>query len=373
MFNLIKNLLSKLDLLERLSKRFKTIGRWLTPKIKRTIYILLILTLLIAVFIFWRQKTQEPDFETTQAAEQTLTETVSASGLVKSEAEVTLKFQASGQLAWVEVKEGDQVKKWQAIAGLDKKQLENSLRQELIDFQKERWDFEQDQETYEESIISSEIRRVLEKNQYDLERTVIDVEAANLAIKYATLISPIDGIVTQVDVPVAGVNITPATAAFVIADPNEMVFQANIDESEIGQIKIKQKANLWLDAYPEEKLEVEVIQIGFSSTTTSGGGTAFPVKVKLPANMEQKYKLGMNGDLEIIVSEKTAVLSIPFEAIRETNGDSYVFVQENQKFKKRAVKTGFSNDVYTQIIDGLNAGETVALSGFKELERQNQQ
>ena len=310
---------------------------------------------------------------------KTLQKIVSASGKVKSEKEIELKFQTSGQLAWVGVKEGDWVKRGQAIAQLDTHELQKKLQKALKDYMKERWDFEQERENYgittdnlDSYTLSNEVRRILEKNQFDLDKAVLDVELKDIALKYATLISPISGIVTHIDTPVSGVNITPATAVFTIADPSSVVFEANIDEVDIGQIKLGQKAIVTLDAYPKNKIETKVEKIGFSSTTTRGGGTAFPVKFTLPENKDLRFKLGMNGDVEIIVEEKKDALTVPSSSVRKRGGKYYVFAIQNGVVRKKEVKIGLETEEEIEILEGLSENEEVVaknISKIKEGER----
>jgi RND family efflux transporter MFP subunit len=316
---------------------------------------------------------------TAKVERKSLQQTVAASGKIRSEKEVELKFQTSGQLAWVKVEEGDFVKQWQAIAGLDQKELQKTLEKYLKDYAKERWDFAQDRETYHVStdnldryILANDARRLLEKNQFDLDKAVLDVELKDLALKYATLLTPIGGIVTRVDTPVAGVNITPATAVFTVADPNEMIFEANVDEIDIGLVREGQKAILTLDAYPEEETEVQVEQISFTATTTRGGGTAFPVKFSLPKNQDLKFKLGMNGDTEIIIQKKEGVLVVPSEAIIQKNGKFYLWVIKEGLAHKQEVKIGLETDLETEILEGVSVQDKViteGTSGIKEGER----
>ncbi|PIU33022.1 hypothetical protein COT04_02275, partial [Candidatus Shapirobacteria bacterium CG07_land_8_20_14_0_80_39_12] len=200
--------------------------------------------IILAIFIIavgWpttKKVTAKPEqnYETAKVQKEDLTDTVSASGTVQAENQVDLKFQTSGLLTWVGVKEGDQVKKWQAIASLDKRELEKNLLKTLRDYNKKRWDFEEiNRVTYKDQIVTDTLKRILEKNQFDLDKAVADVEIKDLAIKLATISSPIEGIVTHIDTPVAGINITPATAVFSIANPDKMKFVANVDEADIGK------------------------------------------------------------------------------------------------------------------------------------------
>lgn len=308
--------------------------------------------------------------EITKVEKKDIKSLVSASGRVEAESQVALKFQTSGKLAWVGVKEGDEVKKWQAIASLDKRELEKDLRKELNDYMDERWDFEQTQEDYRETkerhLVTDAIRRILDKAQWDLENTVIDLEIADLAVKLATIVSPIDGIVTNIASPIAGVNITPATAEFIIAGPSQMKFMANVDEEDIGQIRSGQKVTVALDAYPEEEFEGTVDKIAFASITTKGGGTAFRTSIYLPENTDQRFRVGMNGDAEIIIEEKTDVLSLPLEAVKEENSQTYVEIIENRIIKKVDIEIGLSTDTRVEILSGLSKDQEVITGKKKE-------
>lgn len=330
---------------------------------------------LIGVFFLSRlQAKNKEKIVTAKVKRTTLKKVISASGKVKSEKEIGLKFQTSGKLAWVGVKEGDSVKQWQAIASLDKKELQKKLEKEVNDYMNERWNFEEDRETYhvttddlDKYTLSNTVRRILEKAQFDLNNTVLDVEIAHETQELATLVSPISGIVTHIDIPVAGVNITPATAVFTVADPNQVVFEANVDEVDIGQIKAGQGAILTLDAYPEEEIETKVEKISFTATTTRGGGTAFPVKFTLPENQNLKFKLGMNGDVEIILQEKESVLVVLSEAIIKRGEKYYVFVVKNGVAKKQEIKVGLETETETEILGGVSEGEEIITKNLSEI------
>ena len=342
-------------------------------KIVGTVILVIILAVVFRGQISAKLKPQ-PTYKTAKVERKTIEKTVSASGKIKADEEAVIKFQTSGYLNWVGVKKGDRVKKWQVIATLDKEQLAKELNQELLDYMNERWDFEH--EHHDASQLTKintdwEIKNLYEKYQFDLDRTVLDVEIKNLAIKYASLWSPIDGIVTAIDVPNAGVNITAAGATFTISNPDKLVFSAKVDESDIGSVKPGQKARITLDAYPDEPIESSVAKVEFTSTTTSSGGTAYEVKFGLSQNSEEKYKIGMNGDIEIIQSQQNNVLVVPLEAVREKNGEKFVWLFEKAKPVKKKVKVETETDEYAQIIDGVREGQTVITSDFTNLEKNN--
>lgn len=327
--------------------------------------------LLVAIFTVPKRtisylKGPAEQYKTTKVKKQDLVQAVSASGEIESENQVILKFQTSGKLAWVGVKEGDRVEAWQAIASLDKRKLKKDIETELNDYMKERWDFEQTREDYDittddlsKYTLTNEVRRILEKAQFDLNNVVIDVEIADLTEKLATIVTPISGIVTEIESPIAGVNITPATARFTVANPSLMKFVVNVDESDIGGVRIGQKAIIVLDAYSEEEFEGEITKIAFASITTRGGGTAFPIEITLPENESLRFKVGMNGDAEIITAQESDILTISVEAIIEKKGKTFVQIIEGKKVKEVEVETGIESETKIQIISGLDEGQIV--------------
>lgn len=331
-----------------------------------------IVLLAVVLYLGFGERLREkPEIETTEVKKGRIVKTVSASGEVTAKTQTVLKFQTSGMLAWVGVKEGDRVPKWQAVASLDKKELEKTFQKYANDYLSERWDFEQTQEDYQETkerrLVTDAIQRILDKAQFDLNKAVLDYEIKDLAVKYATIYSPIDGIVTKIDISVAGVNITPAAATFTIADPALVIFKANVDEADIGQVKTGQEGMILLDAYPEEEIESIVEKIDFTATTTRGGGTAFKVEFSLPENVDEKFKLGMNGDVEIILEQKEKALIVPASSIFKRQGKKYVWLVKNEVAVKQEVETGIESNEETEIISGLNEGNLVVKEKVSEI------
>ena len=320
---------------------------------------------LIIGFAGWNRFRPQPieaQYELTTVKREAIRQTVNASGKIESQNQVELKFQTSGYLSWVGVKEGNQVNKWQAIASLDQRELQKTLEKTLRDYSKERNDFEEDlQVTYRDKTLTDTIKRLLEKNQWDLDKTVLDAELKDIALKYSTLISPIAGVVTHIDTPIAGVNITPAAAVFTIADPLKLNFVAEIDEIDIGKLMLDQPAELVLDAFPGETFPLTVNWLDFSSSLDSSGATVYLVKFNL-LNPAAKLRLGMNGEITINVAEKTDVLTVPSSSVTQLKDSSNVQVVINNRVEDRQVNTGIESEDSIEITSGLNDGETVIVA-----------
>ncbi len=255
--------------------------------------------------VFSLKKSQPEIVGQVESAEEEIRPVILA-GTVQAEDQVELRFQTSGRLAWVGVEKGDWVKKGQAIASLDREELKKRFQKEMNDYLKERWDFEQTHDNYQNEkdrfLITDEIKRILEKAQFDLNNAVLDAEISSLAVKYATLTTPIDGIVIDLDQPFSGVNITPAGAKFIIADPGSVYFRAEADEEEVVKIKPGMKGTVLLDAYPDDQFESEVVSVDFaplSGTRT----TSYGVKLVLPENENLRFRMEMGGEVQFDLND----------------------------------------------------------------------
>lgn len=297
---------------------------------------------------------------------QDLVDTLSESGQIDAEEKADLKFQTSGMLAWVGVKEGDKVKKYQAVASLDKRELQNTFNQYMNDYLKERWDFEQAQSDNKDwqtagmtDAARDTVKRTLQKDQFDLNNSVLDVQAKDLALKFATIYTPIAGIVTNVDVPHPGENITPSTATFTIVNPETLYFSASADQTEVTGLSVGQKCKVVLDPFPDQELDATVTKIGFSPISGESG-TVYKLTIGVDFNgLDSKIKMGMTGDVDFTLEEKNNVLAVPEAYITKSGNKYYVTKLVGNLKQKTEVKTGDTINGLTIITSGLNEGDKV--------------
>jgi RND family efflux transporter MFP subunit len=307
---------------------------------------------------------------TAKAERQDFVKSISSSGKTAADKSVELKFQTSGKLSWVGVKEGDTVAAYQAIATLDKREVQKNLEKALRDYSKDRNDFEETwRVTYDgkktTDTLTDTVKRILEKNQWDLELAVLDVELKNLAVEYATLVTPIAGVVTHIDTPYAGINITPATSVFEVSDPTSIIFEANIDEVDINGIALGQMAKISLDAYPDATFSGVISYIALTSELSSGGSTVFPVKITF--DNPEDLRIGLNGDVAIELSREEAALTVPLEAIREDKDGTYVYKKDGNSYVRQPVTTGVRGETEVVVTDGLQEDDTVVTKGFTSI------
>lgn len=294
---------------------------------------------------------------------ENLKEILTLSGEIDASEKATLKFQTSGRLAWVGVKEGDYVKKYQTLASLDQRDIKNRLTKYLNTFSVSRNSFEQtiDDNWNLQYDLSGSIRReaerVLKNNQFSLENAVLDVEYQNLSLEYANLWTPIDGIVTHISVPFAGVNITPAGANFEVVNPKTLFFSVAAEQGDVINLKEGDIGDISFDAYPERKFKATLYYVSFSPKDGETG-TVYELRLKLDDQSEKlSLKLAMTGDVDFLIKQEKNVLSAPSSFIKKDGKGNYVYVGKPDKKVKKYI------DI-TQEIDG----KYVITNGLQEKE-----
>ncbi len=329
---------------------------------------MVLLIFIIVGFVIYKNKTAKANknkVDSYKIKRQDLKEVLTLSGEINAEEKVTLKFQTSGRLAWVGVKEGDFVKKYQTLASLDQRDIKNRLTKYLNTFAVSRNTFEQTKDDnwnlqYDLSgSIRQEAERVLKNNQYNLENAVLDVEYQNLSLEYANLWTPIEGIVTRVSIPFAGVNVTPAGAEFEVVNPQTLYFSVTAEQNDVINLREGMLGKISLDAFPEKIYDGQLYYISFSPKTGETG-TVYEIRVKLDEGaLSLPLKLLMTGDLDFLIKEEKDALSVPSSFIKKDKKGTYVFVGSPTKKTKKYIEISEEIDGKYVIISGLIENEVI--------------
>lgn len=291
----------------------------------------------------------------------TLTGSISATDITQ------VRFQTSGKLAWVGVRVGDRVKKYQSLASLDKNELKKNLEKELNDYRAALHNFNDVQDEYkvtrEKYLVTDGIQRILDRSQFTLNKSVLDYELSELTLKLATIYTPISGVVVAIDQPLAGVNITPATATFTVINPQSIFLKSEIDQEQVTKITVGQPATIKIDSFPDLEIESEITYISF--TPISGeSSTVYEVRFALPLdNQDLSYRLGMDGDALITLEQSANALIIPLEALYQDDQGQYLWLKTDQQLIRQKVTTGIENDTHIQITKGLSLNDQVIIRG----------
>ncbi|MGQ9805378.1 MAG: efflux RND transporter periplasmic adaptor subunit [Chlorobiales bacterium] len=368
---------------------------------------------------------------------------VVATGQIQPVYKVEIKSKASGEVLSLKLNEGDFVKKETVIALIEKtdalatyNQAEADLRVAKATLKQVETNTERSRKLFEQKLISeSEMdaaRLELEQRKAQLIRAQALFDQAKIRLNDCVVRSPIDGIV--LDKPVdegqvimGGLNtVSGGTTIVTIADMSRVHVYANIDEVDVGKIKIGQEAHIVADAFPEETFIGNVLRID-PLAKVEQNVTRFPVVIEVP---NPKYRLlaGMNATVTITVYDNPNALAVPVEALKEEDmtpaergtmgfsargkgnpnlpdsvrkarrqqfqerfatGDSSAFrwSEERQRAKRRLVMIkdstgevtpkpvliGEQTAEYAEVLGGLNEGDEVEITIFSRALMEGQQ
>ncbi|MEE0907042.1 MAG: efflux RND transporter periplasmic adaptor subunit [Muribaculaceae bacterium] len=357
-------------------------------------------------------KKQQVTLETATATKGEIVETVTATGTLESVTQVDVGTQVTGIVSKLFADYNSIVTAGQIIAEIDKTTLESDLKsvnatmesaKQTYEYTKKN--FERDKALHEKQLISDyefETSRkdyLVAKAAYEKSQSDRVKAARNLS--YAEIYSPIDGIVMSREVEVGQTVVSNMSVAnlFVIADLNNMRVVADVDEADIGSVKVGQNASFTVDAYPNDVFNGKVTQVRINPTTTSNVVT-YEVLISTE-NPEHKLIPGLTANITINTKELKDVLTVPIKTLKfqpqefedaeglpvveempqpragadkpkvgDTPKDPVIptedmhrllWVLRDGRLAPTEVEIGLDNGVSIAILNGLNEGDTVAL------------
>lgn len=361
--------------------------------------LIIIVTIVIAVALFFKEKANSSAAYITQAAKQTnLTETITATGQINPISTVNIGSQVSGTISEIYVDYNSEVKKDQLLA-----QIDPALFQATVDKCRANLEVAKAQVKVSENNIvyfkkdlarkkklnASQYASVkdldLAQKEYDnavaqlalqkatVQQAEAQLETAETELRYTRIISPIDGIVVSKEVEVGqtvAASFQTPTLFYVAEDLEKMQIEASVVEADIAKAAVGQKVEFTVDSFPDEIFEGVVTQVRNQAINTSNVVT-YEVIIGVD-NHHLKLKPGMTANVEIITADKQNVLTVPNKALRfyitDDNGetkrykDKGVWVLKNGKPERISVKIGISDDENTEILAGnIKSGDEVII------------
>jgi HlyD family secretion protein len=297
--------------------------RWLI------IAIVLVLAVLVGLFFFRRGKGSGGDQYRSEVVDRgDVTSTVSATGTVSAVITVQVGSQVSGIISKLYADFNSQVKKGQILAELDPTPFAQQVEQRQADVTKSQVDVANTLVTYNRQkrlaaaglIPQSDLDAA--KAAYDGSRASLSLTQAALRqaqtnLGYTKIYSPIEGqvVARQYDLGQTVAASFSAPTLFTIAqDLTKMQVQADVDQSDIGQIKIGEPAHFNVDAYPDQEFRGEISQVRLNATITQNVIT-YPVIIAVP-NPDGKLRPSMTANVTIDVATVKDVLRVPNAALR---------------------------------------------------------
>ncbi|MFA5090003.1 MAG: HlyD family efflux transporter periplasmic adaptor subunit [Candidatus Omnitrophota bacterium] len=174
--------------------------------------------------------------------------------------------------------------------------------------------------------------------------------------KPIALLAPING---EVIVATTQPGQTVSTSDAIIVLSDQLIVRAQVDETDIGKIKLNQKAIISLDAYPDVKINAFVEHIYYESETVNNV-TIYKVDL-VPEKIPEFFRSGMNATIDFNVGGKEGALLVPVEAVHKDKDENYVLLKQEGSVSpvKRVINLGITDDKNYEILSGITASDTI--------------
>jgi len=379
---------------------------------------------------------------TEKAVIKTITQLVSATGKVQPEVEVKIAPEVSGEIVQMPFREGAAVQKGDLLVSIKPDnyrfqvdQAEASLAQtkaaqisSQASLAKAQEDYKRNQDLFDRHLISDSdfttSKTTFESAQADLESAQANIRRSDGSLKQAndmlnktTIYSPIDGTVSsrssEVGERVAATGAYGAVEVMRVADLTNMEVRVNINENDIVNVKVGDKAKVTIDAFPNRKFDAVVKEIGSAAKVTGQGTqdevTNFQVKIRI-LDKDVPLRPGMSANADVATQTSENVVAVPIQSVtvrtregaktiddlasdrektaNEMKGDGsavpvldekkqrlveradreklnrVVFVRTGDTVKMVSVETGIADTAHMEVKSGIKAGDEVVSGSF---------
>ncbi|HEX9305458.1 MAG TPA: efflux RND transporter periplasmic adaptor subunit [Thermoanaerobaculia bacterium] len=395
---------------------------------KKTKIVLGVLGAIVLAFVamgFILRKDKDVARVTTAKVEKIdLVAKVTANGKIQARRKVDLSALVMGQIVNLAAKEGDRVQKGQLLLQIDRAQLAaqtagresalGAMRSDLLaarsNAEQARFDYERARRNWESKILS-EAEYQKTKSAYDtaqanlsatqqrLQESGANLAASRDSLSKTTVSAPIAGVVTYLpvkegEVTVIGTMNNPGTQLLTISDMSEVEAVMMVDETSVPEVKVGQKANLNIDAYPNRTFVGIVTEVGSSpiakndpdllSLTQGSEAINFKVKIRV-TNPPDTIRPGFSVTADILTGRKEGATAIPIQAlvVRDVpkkegkpaaassagrpQTEEGVYLVKNQKLAFEKVVTGLAGELMIEVKSGPKVGEEIVTGPFKVL------
>lgn len=311
---------------------------------------------------------------TSKVARRDLGATVQATGVVKPMvgSEVKVGARTPGKVIELPINVGQQVKEGEVIAKLEQDDLiakvklqEAILAEAKAEMDRVSKDIEREKPLIEKGVVSHQQFDKTTSN-FEMaaarhEKAKAELSYAKAMLSYATIIAPIKGVVASVNT-IQGETVTTGLNAptFIkIIDLDRLEVQAYVDENDIGKVKVGQESIFSVASHPGEEFKGTVTSI-YPSATIQDNVVYYITTVSVD-NSDGKLRPDMTANVIIFLDQRKGVLTVPNKAVQREGARKFVYLIENGSVDRRYVNTGWKDNSYTEILDGLREGNVVAV------------
>ncbi|MBR1569532.1 MAG: efflux RND transporter periplasmic adaptor subunit [Bacteroidales bacterium] len=353
-------------------------------KFGRILLIVLVAAVFIGTFayLFQRSRPKAITYQELTPEMGTIAKSTVVTGKIQPRDEVNVKAQISGIVAELYKQAGDQVKENEVIAKLkvipEMSQLSSAqsrVRLSEVNLKQAQTNYDREKKLFDQQLVSAEsfeqvsqaLNQAKEEHaaaQESLEIIRDGVSSSNKSGSSTLVRSSVSGLILDIPVKVGNTVINSntfndGTTIATVADMNDLIFDGNIDETEVGRLHIGLPVRISVGALQDVHFDAALEYIS-PKATESGGTNLFEIKatVKVPADVT--IRSGYSANAEIELQRVEDVLTIPESALQFDGDETFVYLlQADGTYDKRPVQTGLSDGVKIEIKDGLSLGDKV--------------
>lgn len=386
---------------------------------KKKFWIVMVLFILVVASVatfLSKRSGKEVEVQTERVKRQDIVSIVSASGKIQPKKKVDISASIPGKIVKLSVEEGDTVKKgdfllqidpvpYQAVldnseaalrrarSNLDSarsslKLAEQSWKRKAMMYENQAGLISKDE--YERSRTDYEMQQsAVGSAEHQIEQAIADVNRSKDDLDKTRVIAPMSGVVVrraveEGEVAVIGTMNNAGTVLLTIADLSVMEAELEVDETDIGTVRLGQKAVVTVDAFPGRKFQGEVTEIGNSPIVKATGAeeaTDFKVTITLNAP-GVSLRPGLTADGEVTTATRSRCLTVPIQSLvvrdltkpeerskirKEDREKEGVFLVQGGKAMFRPVKTGIMGEMDIEVTEGVKDGEEIVTGSYQTL------
>src|SRR5436190_1027884 len=318
---------------------------------KRWIWIALgavVLVVIVGLSMARNAKGRVQAVQMAKVRREDVTSRVRAPGKIEPKTQVKVSADIMGKVTVLNVKEGDPVKKGQLLLQLDDTQYRSAHDQALAALSSGKArvreaesalrvsdaNYTRQQALFSQKLLSEAewdaatnaheaARAALATAQEEVTRATAAAAGAADNLSKCRFVAPFDGVLSALNVEKGEIVITgtmnnPGTQIMTVSDLSRMLVRAEVDETDVVDMKLGQKAKISVDAFPDTTFAGTVVEIGntakLSTISTVQGQTNFEVKVAFDDNVPQ-VRPGMTADVDIETATHAKTLAVPIQAV----------------------------------------------------------
>ncbi len=404
--------------------------------------------LLLATILWWVAGSGEKPIPVTteKAIRRTIVQTVSATGKIQPETEVKISPEVAGEIIDLPVTDGMKVKKGDLLVKIKPDSYKALLEQQEAAISaakatnlqqkatmlKAQQDLKRAEDLFNKKLISEQefnaaqatydvAKNTYESSLHEIERAQAASSQARDQLSKTTIYSPLDGTVTVVNSKIGERLVATGqfagTEVMRVADLTHMQAIVDVNENDVVNVKLGDKATIKIDAFGDRKFHGVVQQIANTGKTTGAGTqeevTNFEVKIRID-NQDVELRPGMSCTADIETNMVKDAVAVPMQsvtirtgegnlspeeiekrkqkAVSDVQGDSsaelvnerlekqvereerekaakVVFVKKGNRAQMVRVTTGISDDTYTEIKSGIKPGDEVISGSYSAISR----